>query len=309
MALDPRDDQPRRILLAGASGMIGTPLVALLRERGHSVHTLVRRAPTDPTEHEWHPEVGEIRSGIVDHVDTVVNLSGASIGKIPWTKAHKDRILRSRISATKTLVEAISRSATPPSLLVQGSAVGFYGDRGEDTLTEQSERGEGFLADVVVAWEEEARPADSAQTRVAFARTGLVIGKGGAMAPLKLQTQLGLGGRIGSGLQWWPWISLRDEVRALAHVIQHESDFMVFNLVGPEPARSRDITLTLARALRRPHLIGLPEFAIDLALGEAGRELLLPSQRIVSNSLTITGFTWEDTTVSQAIEQMLQRGR
>lgn len=309
MALDSWDDQPRRILLAGASGMIGTPLVDLLRQRGHSVHTLVRRIPRDPSEHEWNPETGEIDSGIIDHVDTVVNLSGASIGKIPWTKAHKDLILRSRISATKSLVEAISRSASPPSLLVQGSAVGFYGDRGEETLNEQSERGEGFLADVVVAWEEEARGVVSAQTRVAFARTGLVIGKGGAMAPLTLQTQLGLGGPVASGLQWWPWISLRDEVRALAHIVQHESDFMVFNLVGPEPARSRDITLTLARALRRPHLIGLPEFAINVALGEAGRELLLPSQRIVSNSLAITGFTWDDTTVSQAIEQMLPRRR
>lgn len=307
MLLDPRDGQPRRVLIAGASGMIGRPLVDYLSQLGHTVHTLVRREPNGPTEHPWNPDEGTIDSGIIDHVDVVVNLSGASIGKIPWTKRHKDLILSSRINATRTLARAIRAAVSPPALLVQGSAVGFYGDRGEEQLTERSTRGSGFLADVVEAWEGEASEASSAQTRVAMARTGLVIGRGGALAPLRLQTLVGLGGPVGSGLQWWPWISLLDEVRALAHVVCHETDFTIFNLVGPEPARSRDITMTLARAMRRPHLIGLPEFAITLALGEAGRELLLPSQRIQSTGLQITGFSWEDTTVSQAIDRVLAR--
>ena len=298
---------PRRVLIAGASGMIGRPLTQLLTAFGHTVHTLVRREPTDPMEHQWDPEAGVIHSGIIDFVDVVINLSGASIGKIPWSEKHKDLILSSRLGATTTLVDAISTAATPPSLLLQGSAVGFYGNREDETLSEKSSKGEGFLCDVVQEWEEAALPAKSENTRVTYARTGLVIGPGGAMGPLKLQTLLGLGGSIGSGQQWWPWISLHDEVRALAHLVIHETDFGVFNLVGPEPATADDVTRELARALRRPHLLGLPTFAIKKLLGQAGEELLLSSQKIVSSILPVTDFHWSDITVSDAIARMLRQ--
>lgn len=293
------------VLIAGASGMLGTPLQAALSDGGHHVHTLVRREPRGPREHQWSPERGDIDSGIVNHVDVVVNLSGASISRIPWTNAHKERILSSRLQATNTLVSAIRSSATPPSLLVQGSAVGFYGDRGDESMSEKDGRGDGFLADVVVAWEGAASAAVSKKTRVAYARTGLVIGTSGAMAPLRLQTILGVGGRIGSGNQWWPWISLHDEIRALTHVITHDSAEGAFNLVGPTPATSAEITRELAGLMRRPHLIGLPAFVIRWLLGEAGVALLLASQKIEPGRLLETGFTFEDERVATALNRML----
>jgi uncharacterized protein len=278
-----------------------------LKHAGHSVHTLVRRDPTDPQEHRWNPETGVIDSGIINHVDTVINLSGASISKIPWTQKHKGLILSSRLSATTALARAINQADRPPSLLIQGSAVGFYGNRGNGPLTEDSPQGEGFLSDVVAQWEEAATEVSPQHTRVCFARTGLVIGPGGAMAPLRLQTLLGVGGKIGSGQQWWPWISLLDEVRAFAHLVIHETDFRVFNLVGPEPATAQDVTIALAKALKRPHLLGLPTFAINALLGEAGRELLLSSQKITPRALSVTGFTWKDQTIHDAIDRMVKR--
>ncbi|MDA8863116.1 TIGR01777 family oxidoreductase [Pontimonas sp.] len=304
-----REDAKRlRILLAGASGMIGTPLKALLREQGHAVHTLVRRTPADATEHQWNPDTGDIESGILNHSDVVVNLSGASIGRIPWTKGYKKTILQSRLLATDTLARAIRDATTPPSLLVQGSAVGFYGDRDGAELTERSDKGQGFLADVVEQWEAAAEPAQSSSTRICYARTGLVVGKGGAMAPLQLQTSLGVGGPIGSGSQWWPWISLHDEVRALAHLINHETTYGIFNLVAPNPATALDVTKELARKMGRPHWLGLPAFAISLVMGEAGRELLLTSQRITPERLLASGFSFDDATLDLAIVRLLHKG-
>jgi uncharacterized protein (TIGR01777 family) len=303
-----REDAKRlRILMAGASGMIGAPLQALLREQGHAVHTLVRRAPVDATEHQWNPATGSIEAGVLDHTDVVVNLSGASIGRLPWTPAYKKTILASRLGATATLATAMSRAAKPPQLLVQGSAGGFYGDQGSEKITERSPKGEGFLADVVEQWEGAAAPAQSEHTRICFARTGLVVGKGGAMAPLQLQTALGVGGPIGKGTQWWPWISLHDEVRAFAHLINHETTDGIFNLVAPSPATAVDVTKELARKMGRPHWLGLPRFAVLLLLGEAGKELLLTSQQIVPERLLASGFSFDDQTLDAAIARLLQK--
>lgn len=308
MVLDlPSDAEPRRILLAGASGMIGIPLTRSLVEAGHIVHTLVRRKPQGPSEHQWDPDAGTIDSGIIDYIDVVINLSGASIGKIPWTTRHKELIMGSRVNATRTLATAIAQAENAPSLLVSGSAVGFYGDRGDEELTEFSPRGQGFLADVVEAWETEAQVASSNKTRVCFARTGLVVGRGGALAPLALQTRLGVGGNIGPGTQWWPWISHHDEVRALQYLVTHDTDQTIFNLVGPTPATATNLTTELARALRRPHLLGLPTFAITALMGEAGEELLLSSQRVISQRLDIIGFRFDDLTIADAIARMLGR--
>ena len=303
----PSDAEPRRILLAGASGMIGIPLTRSLVEAGHIVHTLVRRKPQGPSEHQWDPDAGTIDSGIIDYIDVVINLSGASIGKIPWTTRHKELIMSSRVNATRTLATTIAQAENAPSLLVSGSAVGFYGDRGDEELTEFSPRGQGFLADVVEAWETEAQAASSSKTRVCFARTGLVVGRGGALAPLALQTRLGVGGNIGPGTQWWPWISLHDEVRALQYLATHDTDQTIVNLVGPTPATATDLTTELARALRRPHLLGLPTFAITALMGEAGEELLLSSQRVISQSLDIIDFRFDDLTIADAIARMLGR--
>lgn len=292
------------VLISGASGLIGRALSAELRERGHSVHTLVRRMPSSSEEHHWDPAAGVIDSDALEGVDVVVNLSGASIGKIPWTPAYKKEILNSRVSATATLVQAINDARTPPTALVQASAVGFYGDRGDQPVDEETSAGTGFLADVVLAWEKEAVKA-SPGVRVALARTGLVVATSGAMAPLKLQTLLGVAGPVGGGAQWWPWVSLRDEVRALVHLIESSDSSGVYNLVGPEPARSLEVTKTLARLMKRPHWLGLPRFAVSTLMGEAGRELLLTSQRVAPTRLLAEGFEFLDHTVDSALRQIV----
>ena len=292
------------MLVSGASGMIGTPLVVALSERGHNVHTLVRRGPTSPSEHFWKPDSGEMEAGILESTDVVVNLSGASIARIPWTAAYKQKILSSREHATTTLANAISHAKNPPAALVQASAVGYYGDRSDESLTEDSSTGSGFLAQVCQAWEAAASAAQSKKTRVAFARTGLVIGREGAMAPLRLQTFLGVAGPIGSGSQWWPWISLRDEIAALVFLVENPLAKGAFNLVGPAPARSSEVTKELASQMRRPHWLGLPTFAISLLMGEAGRELLLASQKLSPTRLEAAGFSFFDESVESAISHI-----
>jgi len=285
--------------------MIGTPLVVALRERGHSVHTLVRRTPTSPSEHYWNPATGEMEAGIVESTDVVVNLSGASIARIPWTASYKEKILSSRVEATTTLANAITSASQAPSALVQASAVGFYGDRGEEALTEDSAIGHGFLAEVCQAWEASASVVESEKTRLVFARTGLVLGREGAMAPLRLQTLLGVAGPIGGGSQWWPWISLRDEVSALVFLVENPLASGPVNLVAPAPARSVEVTKELAKQMGRQHWLGLPTFAISLLMGEAGRELLLASQQLSPTVLERTGFQFADETLDSAISQIV----
>lgn len=295
---------PQTVLIAGASGLIGSALTRHLLERGHSVHTLVRRQPAAATEHRWNPEAGTIDENIVAEADSVVNLSGASIGKIPWSAAHKKLILSSRLGATATLVSAIAQQKGSSPALIQASAVGYYGDRGEEELTETSDPGEGFLAEVTLAWEAEAAPLATTH-RVAYARTGLVIARQGAMAPLRLQTLLGVAGRVGAGEQWWPWISLRDEVRALTHLVESDTARGAYNLVGPTSARSVEVTRALASLMKRPHWLGLPTVAIKALMGEAGEQLLLSSQKVIPQRLLEAGFEFVDQSVESALRQIV----
>jgi uncharacterized protein (TIGR01777 family) len=292
--------------MAGGSGLIGQALQKAMVASGHSVHRFVRRPPEGPNEHAFDPLAGTVDESIINRADVVVNLSGASIGKIPWTKKHKDLILSSRIQSTKALAQAIARADSPPKVFVSASAVGVYGSTGETELTETSPAGDDFLAGVTVAWEEAAKAASIA-TRVVFPRTGLVVGRGGAMAPLRLQTALFLGGTIGPGTQWWPWISLHDEVRAIMHLISHETAVGAYNLVGPTPAQSSQVTRELAGLMCRPHLIGLPTFAIKALMGEAGTHLLLSSQKVSSQKLRNSGFVFDDVTIEHALKRMLGR--
>lgn len=294
------------VVVSGASGLIGAALTEALTKSGHHVHRFVRGEPQGPTEHHFDPERSEVEQGIIDHADVVVNLSGASIGKIPWTAKHRELILSSRVNATKTLAEAIARSKTPPKAFVSASAVGFYGSAGDTPLTEDSPAGSDYLAEVTVAWELEAQRAASKKTRVITPRTGLVIARKGAMASLRLQTALGVGGKIGPGTQWWPWISLHDEVRALVFLITHNKASGPYNLTGPQPARSAEVTRTLAKRMRRPHLIGLPTFAIKLLLGEAGEHLLLSSQKVLPSRLLDAGFSFDDDTLDKALSRIAE---
>ncbi|MDO7881700.1 TIGR01777 family oxidoreductase [Antiquaquibacter soli] len=289
-----------RILVSGASGFIGTELCRQLEADGRTVLRLVRREPASPDEFRWSPDEGTIDPRALEAADAVVNLSGASTGRLPWTASYKREILYSRVNATRTLAEAIGRASDPPRVLVNGSAVGYYGDRPGETLDENSAKGDGFLSDVVQAWEQAAALVPDS-TRVVLARTGVVVGRGGAFTPLVPLTLVGLGARFGRGTQVWPWISLHDEAAALRHLIDSELDGVVA-LAGPEPATSAEITTALAETLRRWHPWVIPTFAIKL-LGDAGQELLLNDQHVVPERLLADGFEFRDSTAAEAISR------
>ena len=286
----------RHAVIAGASGFIGRALVAELVQSGWTVTRLVRGDATNKGDVSWDPKSGKLDAAVVSGADAVINLSGASISRIPWTRSVRESIVSSRRDATTTLVTAINAAKATPAVFLSGSAVGIYGDRSDEAIDEKSGRGTGFLADVVEAWEGHA---SGARCRTVFLRTGLVLGDGGALAPLRLATSLFAGARVGTGRQWWPWISHRDEVRAIVHLIDSKLVGPV-NLVGPIPAQSDDITRELARLLWRPQLFVIPTFAIGL-LGAAGRELLLWSQKVSPTALENDGFRFEHRKVSAAL--------
>jgi hypothetical protein len=289
-----------KIAVTGASGLIGTALVTHLHSAGHEVVRLVRRPPRAPDEVIWDPERGTVDLARLGGVDGAVHLAGAGVGDHRWTDAYKRTIRDSRVLGTRTLVTALTSLDPLPRVLVLGSAVGFYGNRGEEVLTEESEGGSGFLADVVRAWEAETRPAEDAGIRVARARSGLVLaGEGGAAGRLLPLVRLGLGGPLGNGRQWWPWITLEDEVRALTYLLQQEDLSGPVNLSAPEPARNRDVVKALGGAVHRPAVLPAPAVALRLALGEFAGSIL-DSQRVVPQRLLAAGFSFRHPTLTEA---------
>lgn len=294
-----------RIVVAGASGLIGQPLVRALRAGGHQVTTLVRRAPTGRAEVRWDPDSGEIPASALGGVDAVINLSGASIARIPWTLPYRRELVASRINGTRLLAETMAAMDDPPATFLSGSAIGYYGDRPRVRLDDDSPRGDGFLADLVLAWEQAAALAPP-QTRVVTLRTSVVVAKSGGLAPVRLLTTFGLGARFGSGRQFWPWISLEDEVRAIIHLLSSSISGPVV-LAGPTPATADEITRTYAEVLRRPRWLPVPAFAIRAALGEAGQRLLLDDMQVQPIRLAADGFEWRHRTVRDAITAALGR--
>jgi uncharacterized protein (TIGR01777 family) len=281
-----------KIAVTGASGLIGSSLVPSLRRQGHEVVTLVRREPRAPWEARWDPSSGEVDLAPLHGTDGVVHLAGAGVGDRRWTEGYKRLILSSRVDGTRTLAEAVARLDPRPSVLVSGSAIGWYGDRGEELLDERSNGGESFLAHTTRAWEGAADPARDAGVRVVHPRTGLVMARsGGAFGQLLPLIRLGLGGPIGSGRQWWSWITLRDQVRALTWLLEQPVSGPV-NLTAPAPARQRDVVKALARVLHRPAFVPAPALALRLVLGEFAGEVLA-SQRVVPGRLQESGFVFE----------------
>jgi uncharacterized protein (TIGR01777 family) len=294
----------RTVLISGASGLLGTELVRRLRDdEGLEVLRLVRRQPRADDEVNWAPSARTIDFRVMDRVDAVVNLSGASVGRIPWTRGYRQTLVDSRVRPTQALAEAMAMSATPPKVFVSASAVGFYGDRPGERLTEQSSAGEGFFPDLVTAWETASRLAP-AKTRVVNPRTGVVIAHGGALTPVRLLTNIGLGSRFGTGGQHLPWISLHDEISALVHLLLRSDLSGPVNVVGPTPATSDRVMHAYARRLHRPYLLRVPEGLIRAGLGEAGQRLLLDSQNVVPARLRADGFTWRDATIADALRSV-----
>jgi uncharacterized protein (TIGR01777 family) len=294
------------VVIAGASGMIGTELIRQLTEHGHTCIRLVRRPARNHTERQWDPEVGWLNVASMDAADIVVNLAGATLSRLPWTLTYKKQILQSRLQTTSTLVAAIAKADRPPAVLINASAVGFYGSRPGEVLTEQSSRGVGFLPKVVDAWEKAADKVPES-TRLVKIRTGLVVAAGGALKPLELLAKIGVAGPLGTGEQIWPWISLHDEVAAIRHLAFESELSGAVNLAGPTPVTAGTVIEDLAKQLHRPYWLPAPRWAISAALADAGRELLLSDQNVSAQRLAADGFVFRDTDISEAIAAALSK--
>lgn len=277
-------------------------LVPHLRAEGHEVVPIVRgRAKPDAI--TWDPEEGTIDADALQGVDAVVHLAGAGVGDHRWSASYKSTILSSRVSGTTTLSEALSRLAQPPAVMVSASAVGFYGSRGDEILTEDSGPGAGFLADVCGQWESATMPAASAGIRVVILRSGVVLSAaGGALKKQLLPFRLGLGARLGGGTQQFSWITRRDVVAAVSYLIQNDALSGAFNLTSPQPVSNTEFTRELGRALRRPAKLFVPETALRLVVGdEMTAEFLLASQRAVPERLVAAGFRFSDAALPEAL--------
>ena len=295
-----------RIAITGASGLIGSALVPHLRSEGHDVFRLVRRSATAPDEISWDPASGTVDLEALQGVEGVIHLAGAGVGDHRWSDAYKKEILDSRVNGTNTIVCALTQLDPKPRVLVSGSAIGWYGDTADRAVDEGAPAGTGFLADVVQAWEGATTPAHEAGIRVVHARTGLVVAKdGGAWARMFPLFNLGVGGKLGSGKQYWSWVSLRDEVNALSYCLTHESVSGAVNITGPTPQTNAEITKIMGKVMGRPTLLPVPAIALNIALGEFSSEVL-GSTRVLPRVLESCGFTWQDPTIEDAIRTAWQ---
>lgn len=293
-----------RIVVSGASGLIGSALVPHLTARGHEVTRLVRRAATSG-ESQWDPARGVIDANLVGAADAIIHLSGAGIGDKRWSNSYKREILDSRVKSTKLLASVIAGAAKRPSVFLSGSAIGFYGARGDEQLDEASSAGTGFLADVCKEWES---AANGAGTRTVFLRTGIVLSpKGGALKKQLPLFRAGLGGKFGRGDQWQSWISIDDEVAAIEHLLTGSVQGPV-NLTAPAPVTNADFASVLGRVLRRPALLPVPSIGPKLLLGaELADALLFTGQRVVPRVLSSSGFQFAHPTLEIALRALLAR--
>ena len=301
--------RPLHVAVSGASGLVGAALVSFLTTGAHRVTRLVRSAP-EPGEDavRWDPEGGTIDAGGLDGVDAVVHLAGESIAAGRWTSARRARIVSSRVQGTRLLTETLAALSRPPRTLVCASAIGFYGDRGAEVLTEESASGEGFLAEVCRAWEEAAAPAVTAGIRVVHLRLGVVLSAaGGALAMMLPPFELGAGGVLGPGTQYMSWVALDDVVGAVLHSLVSERVQGPANVVAPAAVTNRELTRSLGRVLRRPALIPVPAVALRLALGDMADEMLLASARVEPGRLRDTGYVFRHPELEAALRQTLGR--
>ena len=294
-----------RVAVTGASGLIGSALVVALRGEGNTVQRLVRRRATADDEVSWDPTTGKVDLQALAGVDAVVHLAGAGIADRRWTDSYKKTIHDSRVQGTNTIARAIAALNPQPIVLVSGSAIGYYGDRGSLILDETTEKGSGFLADVVADWEAAAAPARDSGIRVVHARTGHVVSRAGGVLPRMTQIfRFGIGGRLGSGNQYWSSISLRDEVAALRTLIDNQAFVGPVNLVSPDSVTNRELTKELGKALHRPAVLPVPKFALQVAIGELAGDAV-GSQRVKPAVLLDAGFEFADPTVEATLDWAL----
>jgi uncharacterized protein (TIGR01777 family) len=306
---------PPIVLVSGASGMLGTAVREALAARPAEVRQLVRHDPvaTDKTDQlRWNPQASPAVANTdpLEGLTAAIHLSGAGIAAHRWTPAYKRELALSRVQSTGALAATLAELRRPPRTLMIASAVGFYGNRGDEVLDEGSGPGTGFMADLCQQWEAAARPASEAGIRVVHLRFGVVLGReGGALAKMLPLFQMGLGGRLGSGRQWMSWISLADAVAAILFALDSTALAGAVNLTAPQPVTNADFTRSLARAIHRPAILPAPAFALRMALGEVADEALLASARVVPSRLAGAGFKFAHPTVDEALAAALGSGR
>jgi uncharacterized protein (TIGR01777 family) len=296
----------KRIAISGASGLVGRNLAMFLMSGGHQVARLVRDKPRASTEIPWDPVRGELEATALEGIDAVVHLAGANIAQGRWTAERKRVILESRVRGTRLLCEALARMPTPPSALIAASAIGYYGDRGDEWVSERSEPGPGFLAEVCRAWEAATEPARERGIRVVNLRIGVVLSAtGGALARMLIPFRMGLGGRVGSGRQYLSWVTLDDLIGAVYHLIFAGDVHGPVNGVAPEPVSNREFTKILGRVLGRPTVLPMPAAVVRVVFGELGQALLLEGARVSCSSLEQSGFQFQFPDVESALRAEL----
>lgn len=293
------------VLITGASGLIGTQLISFLTENGHHVYRMQRNGQSDQP-FSWDPAAGRISMDDAIQLDAVINLSGASIADGRWTEKRKKLILESRINSTRLLAETLAGMQNRPRVFLSGSAIGFYGDSGDQDVDEDSKPGSNFLATVAQRWEEAAQAASAAGIRTVNIRTGVVLSpEAGMLDKLLLPFKLGLGGIVGNGKQYLSWVSIHEIVNMIQFLLENESLSGPVNLVAREPVTNHTFTKTLGAVLNRPTLIPLPAYAVKLAFGEMGEELLLSGARVMPKRLTEAGYEFVDLSLEAALRSLL----
>lgn len=297
-----------KILIGGSHGLVGTALIKSLEAEGHEIYQLVRYAPRSDSEIEWSPDRYSIALALIEGFDAVINLAGESIAEGRWTEDKKRRIRESRVKGTKLLGDALANLANRPKTFICASAIGIYGNRGDEILTETSAPGNDFLADVCVEWEKATTLATEQGIRVVNARFGVILDKnGGALKKMLPPFRLGLGGKIGSGKQWMSWIALDDVVGALKFALVNETLSGPVNFVAPNPVTNAEFTKTLGKALSRPTLFPIPAFGVRLLFGEMGEALLLGGQRVAPKELVSKGYQFQYSQIEAALPDVLQK--
>jgi uncharacterized protein (TIGR01777 family) len=297
-----------KILITGASGLVGTHLIPTLAAKGHEIYKLVRKTPRTSDEIQWDAKTGfsDVEQAKLEGFEAVVHLAGDNVASENWSKEKKQRIRESRAVGTRVLVDALKKTENPPRIFVSASASGFYGDRKDEILTEESPKGVGFLPDVCDEWEIEARKAEDFGARVVTPRIGVVLSKdGGALDKMLTPFKLGVGGVVGSGKQWMPWIALDDMIGVIHFALENDDLKGAVNTVSPNPATNEEFTKTLGKVISRPTILPIPEFAIKLLFGEMGETLLLQGQRMQPKRLEEAGFRFKYPNLEDALKHAI----